>query len=98
MIDAETGKADVISGGHRLVVHGDNIPIDISKSDEGVWLEKRRKGKVATAEVLRSACTEAEFIFHDDVPKGKYFVVVGSRCGKGDDFRVVRARYEAKVV
>lgn len=98
VIDTETGKADVISVGHRLLMHGDTIPINPEKPDEGIWLEKRRKGKVATAEIVKSDRTEAVFVFHDAVPKGKYFVVIGSRCGKGDEFRVVRARYEVKVV
>lgn len=96
--DADTGKTDVISVNHRLVMHGDCIPITPGKPDEGIWLEKRRKGKVSTAEILKSDHTEAEFVFRDAVPRGKYFVVIGSRCAKGDDFRVVRARYEVRVV
>ena len=96
--DQVTGEVDVISPGHQLVVYGDNIPIDTDKPDEGIWLEKRRKGKVATATVRKSAGTQAEFFFRDSVPDGKYFVVVGSRCGQGNEYRVVRARHEVKVV
>ena len=83
---------------HRLIMHGDCIPITPGKPDEGIWLEKRRKGKVSMAEILKSDHTAAEFVFHDVVPRGKYFVVIGSRCAKGDDFRVIRARHEVRVV
>ena len=97
VMDVDTGKTGVISVNHRLIMHGDCIPITPGKPDEGIWLEKRRKGKVSMAEILKSDHTAAEFVFHDVVPRGKYFVVIGSRCAKGDDFRVVRARYEVRV-
>ena len=97
-LKVDTGKTGVISVNHRLIMHGDCIPITPGKPDEGIWLEKRRKGKMSMAEILKSDHTAAEFVFHDVVPRGKYFVVIGSRCAKGDDFRVVRARYEVRVV
>ena len=97
-LKVDTGKTGVISVNHRLIMHGDCIPITPGKPDEGIWLEKRRKGKMSMAEILKSDHTAAEFVFHDVVPRGKYFVVIGSRCAKGDDFRVIRARHEVRVV
>ena len=46
-------------------MHGDCIPITPGKPDEGIWLEKRRKGKMSMAEILKSDHTAAEFVFHD---------------------------------
>ena len=54
VMDVDTGKTGVISVNHRLIMHGDCIPITPGKPDEGIWLEKRRKGKVSMAEILKS--------------------------------------------
>ena len=54
VMDVDNGKTGVISVNHRLIMHGDCIPITPGKPDEGIWLEKRRKGKVSMAEILKS--------------------------------------------
>ena len=45
VMDVDTGKTGVISVNHRLIMHGDCIPITPGKPDEGIWLENRRKGE-----------------------------------------------------
>ena len=97
ILDKTVNKHDVLAAGHELSAVGREFQIDLSREDEGVWLEKEtRKGtiKIARARVLKSSQINTEFIFDDPIPRGKYFVTICSRCGRGPEYRVIRCRRE----
>jgi len=96
--DAETKEPDVVRADRVLEITGRDIPIDASRPDEGVWLETRARGKVAVAEVLESSAMSVKCVFHEvpDVCK-RYTLVVGTRCGKGTDFRIRRCLADVRV-
>ena len=101
VLDRTTDKFDVIAAGHELSAVGREIQIDLSRDDEGVWLEKEtRKGAVtiARARVLESSLINTVFVFDDPIPRGKYFVTLCTRCGRGADYRVARCRREVAVL
>lgn len=98
--DMDENKAGVVTAGHKMLAVGYGFPIVAGRADEGVWLEKRKKHgteKVAKARVLASTNSDAQFVFDKTPPSGKYFLVIGTRCGKGKDFKVVRGRCEVRV-
>ena len=97
ILDKTANKFDVLAAGHELSAVGREFLIDLSREDEGVWLEKEtRKGtiKIARARVLKSSHINTEFVFDDPIPRGKYFVTICSRCGRGLEYRVIRCRRE----
>jgi len=96
--DVVTGSSEVIAPEHELRIYGSNIPIVTSRPDEGVWLETRRRGRVATAEVLSSSPGEATCVFHGELPRSRYTLVLGTRCGKGTDFKVRRCLWDVRVM
>ena len=101
VVDLETDVSDIITVGHEHMVVGRGIPIVAGRDDEGVWLEKRKKHgleRVATARVLMSTSSTAKFVFDETPPRGKYFLIVGTRSGKGEDFKVIRTRCEVRVL
>ena len=97
VFDKTANKHDVLAAGHELSAVGREFQIDLSHEDEGIWLEKEtRKGtiKIARARVLKSSHVNTEFVFDDPIPRGKYFVTICSRCGRGLEYRVIRCRRE----
>ena len=97
ILDKTVNRFDVLAAGHELSAVGREFLIDLSREDEGVWLDKEtRKGtiKIARARVLKSSHINTEFIFDDPIPRGKYFVTICSRCGRSLDYRVIRCRRE----
>ena len=93
VFDKTANRFDVLAAGHELSAVGREFRIDLSRDDEGVWLEKEtRKGavKIARARVLNSSHINTEFVFDDPIPRGRYFVTICSRCGRGSEYRVVR--------
>ena len=97
VFDKTANRFDVLAAGHELSAVGREFRIDLSRDDEGVWLEKEtRKGavKIARARVLNSSHINTEFVFDDPIPRGRYFVTICSRCGRGSEYRVVRCRRE----
>lgn len=97
ILDRTANKHDVIAAGHELSAVGREFLINLSHEDEGVWLEKEtRKGtiKITRARVLKSSHINTEFVFDDPIPRGKYFVTICSRCGRGLEYRVIRCRRE----
>jgi len=96
--DTADPKSKCIAPGHELLISGCDIPIVTSRPDEGVWLETRRRGTVAVAEVLESSATSVRCVFHEIPPSDwKYTLVVGTRCGKGTDFKVRRCLADVRV-
>jgi len=91
------GSDAAIQAGRTYQITGSDIPIDRTRADEGVWLEKRTRGKVAEAEVLESAVYGCKVVFRETPPKGKYTLVVGTRCGKGTDFKIRRCLLDVRV-
>ena len=99
--DVQTQRSEIIVAGHTNHMVGMCIPVVAGREDEGIWLEKKRKHgmmKVATARILESKNIEATFVFDETPPGGNYFLVVGTRCGHPEDFKVVRARCEVRVI
>ena len=76
-----------------MSVSGYDIPIDATKEDEGVWLEKRtHKGylRVARGRVVVNGSDIVEVVFDEAVEPGRYVLAVYTRCGHGDGYRAVR--------
>ena len=97
ILDRAINKFDVIASGHVLSAVGTEIKIDLSRDDEGIWLEKEaRKGSVtiARARILDTSHINTEFTFDEPIPRGKYFVTIRSRCGRGTEYQVLRGRHE----
>ena len=97
ILDRTVNKFDVIASEHVLSAVGTEIKIDLSRDDEGIWLEKEtHKGAVtvARARVLNTSHINTEFTFDDPIPRGKYFVTIHSRCGRGPEYQVLRGRRE----
>ena len=83
ILDRSINKFNVIASEHVLSAVGTEIEIDLSRDDEGIWLEKEtRKSSVtiARARVLSTSHINTEFTFDEPVPRGKYFVTIRSRC------------------
>ena len=100
VVDLDAEKRDTIVARHLNCVRGSKIPIVAGRDDEGVWLEKKKKRgmeKVAAATVVYSDECEAKFVFDVTPRRGKYFLIVGTRCGRPEGYKVIRARYEVKV-
>ena len=97
ILDKSDDKFDVVAAGHELSAVGREIQIDLSRDDEGVWLEKDTRAgtvKIARARVLESSQINTVFVFDEPIPRGKYFVAICSRCGRGTDYKVMRCRRE----
>ena len=103
--DRETGRAGEVTQGHTISISGTDIPIDATREDEGVWLEKRiHQGarnrtytKVARARVVKSDVSLAEAVFDDPIQHGTYLLTLYTRCGRGTDFKVIHCRSEVTV-
>ena len=105
VFDREIGRGSIVTPGHTITITGTDIPIDPTRDDEGVWLEKRlhknaRKRsyiKVARGRVLKSDIALAEAVFEGPIEKGTYLLTIYTRCGRGTDFKVVHCRSEVSV-
>ena len=97
VFDKDAKKFDAVAAGHVLSAVGQEFKIDLSRDDEGVWLEKEtRKGaiQIARGRVLTSTHINSEFVFDDPIPRGKCFVTICSRCGRSTEYKVLRCRRE----
>ena len=105
VFDRDANTFEAIAADHVISISGENIKIDSTQDDEGVWLVKRRHiGKrnhayevVARANVKQSDAGVAEVIFPGPLPSGKYLLEVRTRRGKGLDFKVVICHHETRV-
>ena len=86
-----------IVAGEVLPIYGESIPVVAGREDEGVWLESKRKGKVAQARVVESSEQCLKVVFDELPPSGMYFLVVATRCGRDPSFKSVRCRAEVRV-
>ena len=101
VFDKTLGRFDVIAAGHVLSVAGIDIPVDETREDEGVWLEKRtHDGYVRTVrgKVLKVETDFTEIIFDEPVVRGAYMLAFYTRCGHGSDYRVVRISHKVRAV
>ena len=101
IFDKDTQKFDVVASGHVMSAVGQEFQIDLTREDEGVWLEREtHKGnvRITRARVLTSTRINTEFIFDEPIERGRYFVAVCSRCGRSTDYKVVRCRREVKAL
>ena len=106
VFDRDANTFDVIAADHVLSISGNNIQIDSSRDDEGVWLVKRLHVSkrnhtyetVARARVTKSDVSIAEAVFPGPLPRGKYLLEVHTRRGNGADFKAVVCRHEIRVV
>ena len=75
--------------------------MDAAKEDESVWLERRtHKGyvQVAKGRIVSSSPDILETIFDDPIEIGKYVIALYTRCGHGDNYRVVRISRKIRAV
>ena len=104
LFDETTRKFDEITAGHTLSIIGQDIAIDTARPDEGFWLEKRsghwnRKPRpVQKAELLETHAHDAKIVFREPIPRGKYTLVVATRCGEGGDYKLRRTGHPVKAV
>lgn len=76
--------------GKRIVVNGNNISIDKSHADEGVWLEDANGGILEKGSVIRSDSATCHVKFDKLPKKGSYVFVLSCRNGRGTDFEPKR--------
>jgi len=105
VFDRETSRYGIVTPGNTLTISGNDIIIDPTRDDEGVWLEKRLHvnsrrhsyTKVARGRILQSDMALAEVVFDEAIPKGAYFLTLYTRSGRGTDFKVIHCRSEVMV-
>ena len=104
VLNKERGLYDVVSAGETLSISGLNIPIDTTRDDEGVWLERRMHAtsrnrpwvKIARGRVVKSDMTITEVVFDEPILPGTYYLTVYTRYGHDTDFKVVHCRHEVR--
>ena len=101
VFDKTRKRFDVLAAGDILSVSGYDIPVDATKKDEGVWLERRtHKGyvQVTKGRIVSSSPTILEIVFDDPIAIGKYVIALYTRCGHGANYRVVRISRKIRAV
>ena len=77
--------------GKRIVVNGNNISIDRSHADEGVWLEDANSDMLEKGSIIRSDSATCHVKFNKlPKKKGTYVFVLSCRNGRGADFEPKR--------
>jgi hypothetical protein len=98
LFNVDAQRYDVISADQVIRISGSDILIVSENADEGVWLEKRGKGKIIQAEILKSESDSLTCVFRGKLVRGKYQLAVQTRCGKGTDFKIRRCLTDVQVV
>ena len=101
VFDKTSQRFDVLAAGHVLDISGCEIPVDTSKEDEGVWLEKRTHDgyeRVTKGRIVGYQAGIMEVVFDEAVAPGGYALAVYTRCGRGDGYRVVRASRKVRAI
>ena len=81
VMDVAAKTDGVVTLGEKVLVAGHTLRVDVSRDDEGVWLETADGKKVLSAEVLASTGTTLDCIFRGTVESGEYRFVVCTRMG-----------------
>ena len=95
---------DRITDGKVLSALCKDVTIDLSQPDEGIWLEKQAKRwheqhlKVADCEYLRTDYDCLKFRLNEKVAPGKYMLTMGTRAGRGPDYKLRVVRHLVRVV
>ena len=76
----------------KVLVAGDNILIDPTHEDEGVWLVTKAGDVVATPTVLANDASTLDLDFGELPPDGTYTLVVKARTGASTDLAPAVAR------
>ena len=105
VFDRVIDRGGIVTPGHTISIAGNDIPIDPSREDEGVWLEKRLHKsdrhrtyvKIAHGRVVKSDIALAEVVFDEPIPRGTYLLTLYTRSGRGTDYQVVHCRSEVRV-
>lgn len=90
-------RHEPIKAGMEITVCGESISVVEGREDEGVWLEAKRRGKVAKGRIVESTPTALRVVFDELPAKGKYFLVVATRCGRDVSLKPVRCRAQVSV-
>ena len=101
VLNKTRNRFDVLAAGDILSVSGYDIPVDATKKDEGVWLERRtHKGyvQVAKGRIVSSSPDILETVFDNPIAIGKYVIALYTRCGHDDNYRVVRISRKIRAV
>jgi len=79
VFDETRNRFDVLAAGGILSVSGYDIPVDTTKKDESVWLERRAyKGYVQVTKgwIVSSSPTILEIVFDDPIAIGKHVIAL----------------------
>ena len=104
LFDTVTERFDEIAADHTLSIVGHDIAIDSNCPDEGFWIEKRsghwnrQPRPVQKAEIIESRTHDAKIVFREPIPRGKYTLVVCTRCGEGKDYKIRRTGHPVTAV
>lgn len=82
----------IISVPSKVLVAGDDILIDPTHDDEGVWLVTKDGDVVATPTVLANDASTLDLDFGELPPDGAYTLVVKARTGASTDLAPAVAR------
>jgi hypothetical protein len=81
----------------KVLVAGNNILIDSTHDDEGVWLVDKNGDVVATPTVLSNDASLLDLGFGELPPNGSYALLVKARTGASTDFAPAVARRNVTV-
>ena len=97
VMDNVAMEEGVITVPSKVLVAGNNILIDSTHDDEGVWLVDKNGDVVATPTVLSNDASLLDLDFGELPPNGSYALLVKARTGASTDFAPAVARRNVTV-
>ena len=97
VMDNVAMEEGVITVPSKVLVAGNNILIDSTHDDEGVWLVDKNGDVVATPTVLSNDASLLDLDFGELPPDGSYALLVKARTGASTDFAPAVARRNVTV-
>ena len=97
VMDNVAMEEGVITVPSKVLVAGNNILIDPTHDDEGVWLVDKNGDVAATPTVLSNDASLLDLGFGELPPDGSYALLVKARTGASTDFAPAVARRNVTV-
>lgn len=97
VMDNVAMEEGVITVPSKVLVAGNNILIDPTHDDEGVWLVDKNGDVAATPAVLSNDASLLDLDFGELPPDGSYALLVKARTGASTDFAPAVARRNVTV-
>ncbi len=97
VMDNVAMEEGVLTVPSKVLVAGNNILIDSTHDDEGVWLVDKNGDVVATPTVLSNDASLLDLDFGELPPNGSYALLVKARTGASTDFAPAVARRNVTV-